>query len=1050
YPNRIAVVAGDQRLTYSQLETRANQVANYLQKQGVRPGSLVGICVKRSLEMLIGVLGILKAGGAYVPLDSDYPKERLAYMMDDAHVTVLLTQEQLLPSLPSGEHTVICLDRDWGMISEESERAPDIDTTAESLAYVIYTSGSTGLPKGTLVIHRGIVRLVKETDYVTITQQDVFLQASTVSFDAATFEIWGSLLNGAKLVLMPPDLPSLEELGQAIQTHKVTTLWLTAGLFTLMVDHHKEYLTGVRQLLVGGDVVSVPHVRKALEIEGVTIINGYGPTENTTFTCCYPVTELPETFSSFPIGRPIKNTTVYVLDSKMQPVPIGVTGELYIGGDGLAQGYWNRPDLTEERFVPNPFSTTPQARLYRTGDLVRYLPDGLIEFIGRIDNQVKIRGFRIELSEVEAVLAKHPALAASVVIVREDEPGKKQLVAYAVKQAEQEIDTAELRQHFKAHVPDYMVPSAFVMLKEMPLTPNGKVDRKALPVPVYDRSQDVDSFTEATNLIEQKLAEIWCGVLRMDRIGIHDNFFELGGDSILSIQIVARANKAGIHLTPKNLFDHQTIAELAKVAGQSTKMEAEQGVVTGEAPLLPIQKWFFEQEQPTPHHWNQSMLLQVNEQLDEEHLEQAITHLLAHHDALRLRYTNTDGQWKQTHAEVESEALLIVEDLSMISPAHHMRRIEKLSQQAQASLDLENGPLMKIVYFDLGYDRPGRLLIVIHHLAVDGVSWRVLIEDLQTAYRQAAEGTEIQLPAKTTSYKAWAVKMNEYASSERIVSEKEYWIAAADEMVSFTPPTHDGELNTEGNCRTITIAMEEEETETLLQKVPSRYRAQINDVLLTALALAHAKWTGEQSLLVNLEGHGREELFSEVDLSRTVGWFTSMYPLLIRLDQSMSQENALVRVKEKLQQIPNKGLGYGILRYLTKDNDVSEKLAAIPQPPISFNYLGQFNQAGEGDSLFGFAEGERGSNISPDNRRAHLIDVVGAVTGGKLNLSFLYSETLHSEASVETFAHHFTEILRSLIQAEKQSYRAEDFEDADLSQTELNKVLSKLKKRKGN
>ncbi|NRS49882.1 condensation domain-containing protein, partial [Brevibacillus sp. HB2.2] len=730
--------------------------------------------------------------------------------------------------------------------------------------------------------------------------------------------------------------------------------------------------------------------------------------------------------------------------------PIGVTGELYIGGDGLATGYLNRPDLTEERFVPNPFSTDSQTRLYRTGDLVRYLPDGLIEFIGRIDNQVKVRGFRIELSEVESVLAKHPALAASVVIVREDEPGKKQLVAYAVKQAEQEVDTAELRQHFKAHVPDYMVPSAFVMLNELPLTPNGKVDRKALPVPVYDRSHDVDSFTEATNLIEQKLVEIWCGVLRMDRIGIHDNFFELGGDSILSIQIVARANKAGIHLTPKNLFDHQTIAELAKVAGQSTKVEAEQGMVTGEAPLLPIQKWFLEQEQPTPHHWNQSMLLQVNEQLDEENLEQAITHLLAHHDALRLRYTYTDGQWKQTHAEVESEVLLVVEDLSMVSPAQHMRRIAKLSHQAQASLDLENGPLIKIVYFDLGYDRPGRLLIVIHHLAVDGVSWRVLIEDLQTAYRQAADGTEIQLPAKTTSYKAWAEKMIEYASSERIVAEKEYWVAAADEMMTTTTPIHDSGSNTEGNCRTITIAMEEQETETLLQKVPSRYRAQINDVLLTALALAHAKWTGEQALLVNLEGHGREELFSEVDLSRTVGWFTSMYPLLIRLDQNMSQEDALVRVKEKLQQIPNKGLGYGILRYLTKDNEASEKLATIPQPPISFNYLGQFNQAGEGDSLFGFAEGERGSNISPDNRRAHLIDVVGAVTGGKLNLSFLYSESLHSEASIETFARHFTEILRSLIQAEKQSYRAEDFEDADLSQMALNKVLSKLKKRKGN
>ena len=1050
YPERLAVVAGNQTLTYAELERRANQTANYLQQKGVRPGALVGLCVKRSPEMLIGMLGILKAGGAYVPLDPDYPEERLAYMMGDAGITVLLTQEQLMPGLPSGERTTIALDRDWPLIAKESEQAPDVDTTAESLAYVIYTSGSTGLPKGTLVVHRGIVRLVKETDYVTITEQDVFLQASTVSFDAATFEIWGSLLNGAKLVLLPPELPSLAEIGQAIQSHHVTTLWLTAGLFTLMVDHHKEYLSGVRQLLVGGDIVSVPHVKKALEIAGLTVINGYGPTENTTFTCCNPVTIMPESAHTFPIGRPIKNTTAYVLDRHMQPVPIGVTGELYIGGDGLAEGYLNRPDLTAERFVPNPFATDQAARLYRTGDLVRYLPDGLIEFIGRLDNQVKIRGFRIELSEVEAVLAKHPAITASVVIVHENEAGMKQLVAYAVKDAEQELGTAELRQHFKAHVPDYMVPAAFVMLDALPLTPNGKVDRKALPAPVLERSREEDAFAAATSHVEQTLADIWCAVLRMDRIGIHDNFFELGGDSILSIQIVARANKAGIHLTPKQLFDQQTIAELAKVAGQSTKVDAEQGNVTGEVPLLPIQTWFFEQEQPTPHHWNQSMLLQVNEPLEEEYLSQAVAQLLAHHDALRLRYTFADGQWKQTYADVDSEVPLQVEDLSMSPPAQQARKIEKLAQQAQASLDLQNGPLLKAVYFDLGYDRPGRLLMVIHHLAVDGVSWRILIEDLQTAYGQAEKGNKIQLPPKTTSYKAWAEKLHKYASSERMLVDQDYWLKAADELAGHPLPVHDWAENTEANGRMLTIHLEEEETDALLQKVPSRYRVQINDILLTALALAYGKWTGESALLVNLEGHGREELFEDVDLSRTIGWFTSMYPLLIQLEPNTSSEDALARVKEKLQQIPHKGLGYGLLRYMAQDPELVEKLKAIPQAPLSFNYLGQFHQAADAKALLAYAEGERGANSCPDNRRTHLIDVVGAVTEGKLGLSFLYNGRLYSESHIETFARHYTDALQSLIQAEKQSYRAEDFEDADLSQSALNKVLARLKNRKGN
>ncbi|TGV30037.1 amino acid adenylation domain-containing protein, partial [Mesorhizobium sp. M00.F.Ca.ET.186.01.1.1] len=582
HPERIAAVAGDQQLTYAELEARANQLANYLQKQGVEAGTLVGLCVDRSLDMLVGLLAILKAGGAYVPLDPAYPEERLAFMLADAKISILLTQKHLSKQWKGRKRRTVYLDRDAKKWAAESPLAPAVDATKDSLAYVIYTSGSTGTPKGVLVAHRGIVRLVKNTNYVTITEADVFLQASTVSFDAATFEIWGALLNGAKLVLMPPDLPSLDELGEAIVQHKVTTLWLTAGLFSIMVDHNADYLRGVRQLLVGGDVVSVPHVRKVLALGGVTVINGYGPTENTTFTCCYPVTELAEDITSFPIGRPISNTTVYVLDKNRQPVPLGVAGELYIGGDGLALGYLNKPELTAERFVDNPFDPQKASRLYRTGDLVRYLENGELEFLGRIDDQVKIRGYRIELGEIEATLLQHEAVKAVVVMARQDGKGQNSLYAYVV--AEQDIQTAELRTYLSATLPAYMVPSAFVFLEQLPLSANGKVDRKALPQP-EDAAASAAVYVAPRNEWEAKLAAIWESVLGVEPIGVHDHFFELGGHSLLATQAVSRLKEAfGVNVPLRTLFEHPDVAGMSeKLAGL---LEEQSGVTS--IPLVPV------------------------------------------------------------------------------------------------------------------------------------------------------------------------------------------------------------------------------------------------------------------------------------------------------------------------------------------------------------------------------------------------------------------------------------------------------------------------------
>ncbi|MGH1396829.1 MAG: non-ribosomal peptide synthetase [Trichormus sp.] len=567
-PDAIALVFQEQQLTYRQLNSRANQLAQYLRNLGIGADALVGICVDRSFEMVVGLLGILKAGGAYVPLDPGYPQERLQFMLADTDIKLLLTQKQLVEKLPTHTASVICLDTDWDSISQNTIDNPNTSVKPDNLAYVMYTSGSTGQPKGVSVIHQGVVRLVKETNYVNLTDEEVFLQISPISFDASTFEIWGCLLNGAKLVIFPPHTPSLDELGQIIQQYNVTTLWLTAGLFHLIVDEKIDALKPLRQLLAGGDVLSVSHVQKFLStVENCKLINGYGPTESTTFTCCYEIKAPLKPGASIPIGQPIANTQVYILDSHLQPVPIGITGELYIGGDGLAREYFQRPDLTAERFIPHPFSLDPESRLYKSGDLARYLPDGNIEYLGRIDNQVKVSGFRIELGEIETALLQYPTVKEAVAIVREDTPGEKLLVSYFVPETgEDNVPViSELRQFLKQKLPDYMVPKVLMALETMPLNANGKVDRRGLPKPDADRPELAANYVAPRTPIEQTIADVWTEVLKVKRVGIYDNFFELGGYSLVGIQVVSRLRQAlEVEILMSNLFELPTVAELAQ------------------------------------------------------------------------------------------------------------------------------------------------------------------------------------------------------------------------------------------------------------------------------------------------------------------------------------------------------------------------------------------------------------------------------------------------------------------------------------------------------
>ncbi len=570
-PDAIALVFENQQLSYQALNAKANQLAHYLQTVGVKPDTLVAIFMERSFDMVIGLLAILKAGGAYVPLDSTYPRERLAFMLEDTKTQVLLTHFSLAGQLPIFSGLLVCLDTCWIDLIKESTANLPCHTLSNNLAYIMYTSGSTGAPKGVEICHYNIARLLFNNPYARFDNKQNFLLAAPIAFDASTFELWGGLLHGSRCIIYPDRVPTFNDLEKIIKEENVSILWLTASLFNAVIDEKPHLLGTVAQILTGGEALSTGHIQHALKLlPDSQIINGYGPTESTTFACCYPI---PKTFASqaasIPIGRPIANTQIYLLDKHLQPVPIGVSGEIHIGGDGLARGYLNRPELTAEKFIADPFSDDSCSRLYKTGDLARYQPDGTIEFLGRIDHQVKLRGFRIELGEIEAVLETYPGINTAVATVREDLPGDKRLIAYLAHSQLEQSNIDALRLFLKEQLPDYMVPSAFVFLDELPLTPSGKLDRKALPAPDQTRSDFEQAYVAASSSIEEVLVTIWREVLNIDRIGVHDNFFELGGHSLLILVLCTKIEaKIGKSIPMSWVFQFPTISQLAVILKQ--------------------------------------------------------------------------------------------------------------------------------------------------------------------------------------------------------------------------------------------------------------------------------------------------------------------------------------------------------------------------------------------------------------------------------------------------------------------------------------------------
>ena len=1035
-PDAPAVSFAGVRLTYRELNEKANRLARVLQSRGVGRDVPVGMFLERSADMVVGQLAVLKAGGAYVPMDPEYPDERLAFILEDSGARLVVTDRAHRNRLTAPTANVISIDE--ALAGPEARGDTASYANADSLAQVMYTSGSTGQPKGIGTPHRAIARLVCRTNYITLDPSDRVAQGSNASFDAATFEIWGPLLNGACVVGVPKDvLLSPTELASILREERITTLFLTTDLFHQLASAAPGLFRTLRTLLVGGSVLNPRWVREVLTHGAPErFLHVYGPTETTTFASWHEVVDLPADATSVPIGRALANTQLYVLDRYGNLAPIGAAGELVIGGDGLARGYLNASDLTAAKFVADPFADDPAARVYKTGDRARWRPDGALEFLGRQDRQVKIRGFRVELGEIEAVLRQLPAVKDCMVLARQDTAGSRRLVAYVELDRDVSDDVSELRRALKDRLPDYMVPTAFVPMDALPLTPTGKVDTEALPPPAASLSDDKERAEPRTDA-EKTLARIWADVLGLAHVDIHDNFFELGGDSIISIQIIVRAKEAGLQITLRELFHNPTVAELAAVAGGTSIAEAEQGTLEGDVPLTPIQCWLFEQDLAHSNHFNQSVLFETPAGLAPDLLERALAHVLQHHDALRLRYQREADRWRQFY-EFSSEPVPFSSVDLQATPAAQLReRIEQATADAQSSLDLERGPIARVVWCDLGA-RPGRLLFVVHHLAVDSVSWSILIEDFWKCYEALALQQEVVWPAKTTSMRQWAERLVGYAQSTKAREDLAHWVAA-DAEAGVVPVDLPSTENLTDSVRVVTVALEEEETRALLQETPRAYQTQINDVLLTALAQALGAWTKKGVVRIDLEGHGREPLFDDLDLTRTVGWFTTMFPVRLQVE-SDDPGVALRSVKEQLRRIPHRGLTYGVLRYLSADPSVREQLSARPAPDVSFNYLGQYSATSAPESS--------GPERDGRNRRAHLLEIDGAIASRRLQVQWRYSANHHRAATIERVAAEFVRHLRSLIAhcgaVRGGRFTPSDFAAARVSQKDLDKLLATI------
>ncbi len=1055
-PKQIAVIAGmgDQRneINYSDLLRRSNKLAHFLKNNGVSKGQIIGLFCERSIEMIIGLLGILKSGCAYVPLDPMYPHERLKLILNDIQEAnksnpFVLSQSGLNSLLPDNQYRIINLDSDWKDIENESEINPEITITSEDLVYVLYTSGSTGLPKGVMIEHHNLVNLWigmrHLVDYGSDDGGSRFSLNAPLLFDASV-EQWIMLLSGETIVIVPQEIRmDGKKMISWIEENQIDVLDCVPSQLKLMID--EGLLDTVdkyrpRVVMPGGEAITQEIWSVLVESRMTDFYNLYGPTECSVNSAICKVKDHPK---SPVIGKGMINTYLYVLDANFQIVPTGVPGELYISGEAVGRGYLNKPDLTNEKFLPDPFR--PGLRMYRTGDRVRWLESGMVEFLGRLDNQVKLRGFRLELGDIETALHKIDGIAEGVVILREDRPGIKQLVAYIKIREETELTLTQIREQLKNVLPDYMVPAIFMELDVFPLTSSGKINRRALPKPDENLLTSNETHVAPETNEEEALSKIWGEILHLENISVNSNFFELGGDSILAIQVVSKANQAGLVFSVRDLFEAQTVRELARRVENKSLVEAEQGLVTGKANLSPIQKWFFDQNFTEFWHWNQAVLFGVKEELDEFTLIESVRILTDHHDVLRAKFSmEISGTWTFEFREKNDFTPVRTFELGDVSEIEVDNFVQSKIKEFQEGINLTDGPLFWVIYFKTGEMKPDLLFIVIHHLIIDGISWRILLEDLELVYTALMQRNEPILPPKTTSFKEWTENLVNFSKTFDFEDEKSYWKRIATFNIRSLPCDFPPSNNLRKFTKQVRIEFSPGETEQITRDIIQSTGAGINNIFLMALALAYHEWSGDHQLLLEMEGHGRSDILEGMNPYRTMGWFTTMYPVLLRLSAEGTYSEHLAEITRQMNQIPNDGFTYGILRYLQGSGDEFP----VIRPEISFNYLGQIHSSANDSRLFTLVSQNVGKSMSPLSHRSHLIEIIGSILNGVLQFEWHFSENIHRSDNIEHFSQLFKKNLINMIsgfEVDHQDALPIDFlTDVNLDNEELDQIFDEL------
>jgi len=1022
--NPFAIAAEDSLkcITYSELDRQSLVFANFLLSEDkYRHQKVVALCVEKEVHMLIALFGILRAGKAVMAIDPEYPVDRINLMLEESSCQTVVTQQCLKHKLDETEFAtaLVVLDafEDWRATKLENTSAR---IGSSDLAYISFTSGSTGKPKGVLVEHRNVVAMIEaQLNHFEINESSRILQVLSLSFDAGLAEIFRSVAAGATLVLADrKEIMPGPEFIRLLKEKHISKAAIPPVMLGALPEGSSEELTELKTVITGGEACQ-PHTAR-IWAKNRTLIIGYGTTETangTLFAKSWDLQKKP------PLGRPLENSCIYILNEKKNMVPVGIPGDIYIGGKGVSRGYLNRSELTEKVFINDPFSSEYGGRMYATGDRGRWLADGSVEYLGRKDSQVKIRGHRIELNEISEVIQLNEAVNQCLVVVN-SESNIKRLFAYVTPAISgQTLSNTELKEFARMKLPDYMVPAAFMTLRKLPVTPNGKIDYRSLPKPRLNLLTDESTYTAPKTENEIKLAAIWCKVLGLERISIDANFFEFGGDSILSVQVVAQSTASGIAITVKDIFEYQTIRLLAEFAENAKPLEVDQSLVVGVTELTPIQYWHLQNNNESPSQYNHVMTIPLPRAYFKGNIiEDAVKYVWAHHDALRARFqVSNQGIWSKEILGSTDYPIISIHDITYMDPTVQDDFITRQIELSCKEIDIVAGPIARLEAFYRRDQKTSFVTFVIHHLVTDIISWQIIIEDFQTCLRYLAGNQRPELSNKSTSYKDWAKTLLEFALSESILSESVFWLSDARRRIRSLPEDRTSDSNLYADSSTHIFDLSVSDTKALLGAISSQKQYTVQISLLSALGVAFSRWSGNQDILIDVEGHGREEShFEGINLSRTVGWFTSFYPLLLSdINHNASAIASISKSFEDFNSIPKRGLGYGVLRYLVKDEGLREQICKMPQSQIAFNYIGiNNNKRQEPMSAI-----SRHKNLSigqikliqgENKQRLHNFEIIAGIANEQLSMRITYNKKAYNESTVSDICTYFEEYLTRL------------------------------------